>query len=1179
MAIKYIQDPNNKNASIPVSIKKKASSIANFLNTNKTVRAINSTVSKMPTPAEFGKGVSKEISKEAGIVFNFGKSILQGTARSGGTVAATIMDKTMDNPADTAAGKVQKFFYGEGAIKPLGEQSVEYAKALQEKGVNKYVAAPWGLLMAGGMAGLDFTGVGGEKKALEAIIKVSKLDDAVKIGKNIGIADDLVQDFAKAAVKVKDEKTAKSLVDSFAEIQKQTKTAVKAVPSTRLGPQGENLARIEVPSQSIKKSKDIGIELQSPKNISSTKSPTLLQQTIQEQKGKISGQKLLQENRLSLPTKYNKTLLKVKTSLEEAKTKAIEYVQNTDERVRQLVNRKDVKVSDISDPYLKMTLYPGRVASKVENAKAEVASIIQEAQKEKINRKEISDYMIAKHAPERNVALGEKASGITTEEANASLKAIEASANGKKIKELSDRLQKLNNQTLDTLKESGVISDELYTKLRTKYKNHIPLNRIFENTDDIGQALSGKGYNVKSTGIKKAVGSEREVSDITENIVLNYEQAVLRSEKNIVDQATLAFTRENKDILKGLMEEIHPQAVGQTFDGKMIMEKTNDPTILQMFENGKPVWIKIQDKNLAIALQGVGKEKLGVLLNTVAKITRFYSTLATRFNPEFALPNKIRDLQETAVYLAAQNKVGFRGATKAVARDSASVIDITAALAGKNTPGAKLYLEMKELGGTTGGFGLSTRKEVNLSLEKIESLMKNPTKKIANNLVQYIDDWNTIFEDSTRLSVYKTALDKGLSKERAAAMAKEASINFNRMGKGGPVINALYMFSNASIQGSAKMIKSLKNPKVLGATVLAVGGSVATVNSFNNKADPEWRDKVSKWDRLNGLPVVIPSTDGNFRYFTIPVSWGIKPIKVMADYADDAISGQKFDAKEMIEKTVSAIADAYNPVGGTDFTSAITPTALDLPIDIAKNKSWSGSQIRPTLYDKNTPADVQYFSSLKETETGRMAISISQLLQQKAGIAWSPADIKYAYDQVVGGAGRTASKVINLISGLATGKELPADEYPLLSRFYRERTEEEIGSGAGGETEEIKKILTEQSRERFNIEMNAEDLFESIKNNPDKAEKKRLLAETIKNNPEVAKKMVEIAKDEAKGLTYTNRLIKQLGVENGERGRYIVEKVKTLKTKEEKRVYLADLIKKGLLTKDVAKSILNEVKK
>src|SRR3990167_4494821 len=445
----------------------------------------------------------------------------------------------------------------------------------------------------------------------------------------------------------------------------------------------------------------------------------------------------------------------------------------------------------------------------------------------------------------------------------------------------------------------------------TKYKSHVPLNRIMGEADDIGQVLSGRGYDVLGTGIRTSKGSEREVADVLTNVITNYEQAVLRAEKNVVDQATLAFVRNNQDTVGDLLKISKPKAIGETFEGGALFEQTNDPSVLQLYEHGKRVWIKIEDPKLAVALRGVGKEKLPIGLNAVGAFTRLYSGLHTRFNPEFFLSNKIRDLQETAVYLSSQQGVGFKGSLSAVGRDPFSVRDVVNSLRGKETEGASLYQELKELGGTTGGFGLSTRKKVELNVEKMEKIANSKARGVANRLVEYVDNWNEIFEDSTRLSVYKQALSQGLTKDRAAAMAKEASINFNRMGQGGPIINALWMFSNASIQGSTKMLRSLKHPKVLGAVTVTVGGSVAVMNQWNDQVDPEWRNKVSKWDRLNGLPVVIPSTDEKFRYFTVPVSWGLKPIKVMADYAYDAVSRQEFNPQRMVEDTVTAMAETY----------------------------------------------------------------------------------------------------------------------------------------------------------------------------------------------------------------------------------------------------------------------------
>ena len=995
------------------------------------------------------------------------------------------------------------------------------------------------------------------------------------------IVSDKISEAAGAPVsKVSNLGTAKELPSLAEEAKKYKTTAPSTLGKPSAVAQGEGSI---VPSQQL----DTPLGTQNLAQQSQGISPTLGTPPL----AKLDLDKTLSRGYTEGPTIVNTSKqLKEPTSivrrvvdkLRQAGTGLTEYVQDMDVRVRQLQEKAGAIVDEASDPYLKMTLYPGRVGAKINAGKEKAQAIIDELTQSGLTKETLSDYLVARHAPERNAAIGEKAAGITTAEAQAKLAALEASPSGTRLKAIANKAQELNNTTLDLLHNAGVISSDLLKTLRTKYKNHVPLNRIFEETDDIGSALSGKGFDVRSTGIKAAKGSERDVSDVLTNIITNYEQAVLRSEKNIVDNATLTFVRKNKDILSDVMEEVKPRSVGVDFAGKPLMESTNDPTIVQMFENGKRVWIKVKDPQLAIALKGVGKEKLPALLRGVASFTRFYSGLATRFNPEFALPNKIRDLQETIVYLSSQPGVGFKGAARTATRDPGSMKDIIDSLRGLDTEGTRLYKEMQDLGGTTGGLGLSSRQQVELSVKRLEKLANSKTKRIASNLVEYVDDFNTIFEDSTRLSVYKQAIASGMSKDRAAAMAKEASINFNRMGRGGPLINALYMFSNASIQGSTKMIKSLKNPKVLGATVATVAGAVGAVNEWNDMLDPNWRDKVSKYDRQGGLPIMLPSTDGDVHYITIPVSWGIKPIKMMSDYAYDAAAGKGFDAKEAIGSLLGAVANSYNPVGGTDFVSAISPTVLDVPVEIGRNQQWSGSKIRPD-YDKNAPKDIQYFSSLGETKTGQGAISISEILKDKLNVKVSPADIKYAYDQYIGGAGRFIGKIGNILGGTATGKTPPLDEFPLLSRFYKERTAEEVGTGAGGRPEEIKSLLEEQSRERFRLKNEAMKEYNRLKEMSfiDKGKANTEGEKIQQQNPELFKKIREIATEDKKSLNYQDKLIGQLGVENGERAEYILAETDKLQTREEKNAYIEDLRSKGLVSNDVMEGIrkLIELKK
>lgn len=855
-----------------------------------------------------------------------------------------------------------------------------------------------------------------------------------------------------------------------------------------------------------------------------------------------------------------------------------EYVEDDWVRFKKLLKDPNVKVEDASNPYQKETLFHGKVSGRLDEGKEIVRKIDQDiletSKKLNVPDKQISDdvnrYLVARHAPERNASLGPRAAGMSDDEAKAIIKEIESSPAGAEVKRIADTVQDYNYKTLEILKEGGVIDDVLYNTLRKKYKNHVPLQRIFDDSESVDQFLTGRGFDVKGTGLKRAKGSEREVADILENVTANYEQAVIRAEKNVVDNATLKFARENKHL--GIFEEIKPKAIGRSFKGDILMENIKDPSVLALRENGKPVYLKIKDPHMAAVLKGVNRQKVDGLLKFVASFTRFYSGLMTRFNPEFAFPNKIRDLQETMVYLASKNEIGFKGAAKAVTKDASSVKDVYDFIRGTDSAGAKIYKQMIADGGTTGGLGLSTRKQVELDLAQIRKLNRSTPRMAAKKVVDMVDNWNKLFEDSTRLSVYKQALESGLSRDRAAAMAKEASINFNKMGKGGPLINSLWMFSNASIQGSAKLLRSMKNPKVAGTVIAGVSGAVLATSEWNDRVDPDWRDKVSKWDRLNGLTVVLPGGSGdNFNYVTVPVSWGLKPIKVSAEYAMDTMNGKGEGFGGSMSAIVSSVLESYNPIGGTDLVSAGVPTLLDLPVDLARNKAWSGSKIRPD-FDSSAPASTLYFRSLRESPLGRGFISATRGISEKTGgrIEISPADVNYAYQQLVGGTGRFLSKSVTSGTDLAKGELPPVREIPFASRFLRSVPNEETGK-ASGEANSIKRILSEQSRDRFYLKQDAEVMFEEMKKMP-KEERAATWAKLAKEQPDIATKLSEIAKDQALGLNYTDRLVKQLGVENGERAKYLVAKFKEAK-KEDRAEMWKDMVNKKLLTKDVIKQI------
>jgi hypothetical protein len=853
-------------------------------------------------------------------------------------------------------------------------------------------------------------------------------------------------------------------------------------------------------------------------------------------------------------------------AMQTAKTNILEYVQNTEERLRKLQEDPSLRIDDNSNPYQQMTLMPGRVGAQIEDVQDRLRTVFKDmndvaksgGRKLEDMRNDVNDFLWLRHAPERNASLGDGAAGIKTDEAIKRMDALKASPQYTDIVRLGDDLARMNRESLGLLLDSGVIKPELYDTLTTKYKNYVPLNRIMDTTSDISGSLSGRGFDVKSTGIRRAKGSSRDVSDIVENTILNYEQAVIRAEKNIVDRATLQFVQENEKALDGLMKVRRPRG----------LETTDDPQILQLFEEGKRVWIKIEDPHLAIAMKGTGRQQLPHIFYPVAAFTRLMSGLATRFNPEFAFTNIVRDIQERTVFLSAQKGVGGKEAFKAAGRDPASIKAVTDFVLGRETADAALYKEMKMLGGTTGGMGLSTRKKAQLNIRHLERAATSSSPiQYGRKALEYIDNWNTVFEDATRLTTYKTALANGLSKRQAAALAKEATVNFNRMGKGGPVINGMYMFANASIQGSVKTIRAMKNPKVLAGLTVTIGTAVTAVNEWNDSVDPEWRKKVSKWDVINSLPIVLPSDDGTFRTFAIPVAYGIKPMRVAADYAYRLANDEDVSALDMTDGVLSSIMESYNPVGGTDMMSAATPTILDLPLEIVRNKKWSGSVIKPD-FDPYSPESTKYFDNLEDKTSGKIAISLTEKLAGW-GVEVSPADLVYAFESYISGAGRSAERFFEIGVSVATEGELPPiSDFPFISRFYKAKAEDEIFNTQSQSN--LKELLTEDRRERFYLGKKADAAWDSIAELPSE-EKKQKLKELAASDPELFDKVADIAEAEKIGLVGEERQLKRAAV--SVRASYIAGELKTLKTKEERRALLQNYIDKKIATNAVLDAI------
>ena len=141
-----------------------------------------------------------------------------------------------------------------------------------------------------------------------------------------------------------------------------------------------------------------------------------------------------------------------------------------------------------------------------------------------------------------------------------------------------------------------------------------------------------------------------------------------------------------------------------------------------------------------------------------------------------------------------------------------------------------------------------------------------------------IADANAAVDNGIRLAVFVNAKRLGKTDAEAASLAKNLTINFNRRGELGPVMNSAYLFFNAGVQGTAVLVKALKHKKVrkIAAGIVVAGFIMEMMNAMISPEDDDGEDKYSKIpDFTKSRNFIIMSPDGTAITFPMPYGYNV----------------------------------------------------------------------------------------------------------------------------------------------------------------------------------------------------------------------------------------------------------------------------------------------------------------
>jgi len=764
-------------------------------------------------------------------------------------------------------------------------------------------------------------------------------------------------------------------------------------------------------------------------------------------------------------------------------------------RVTQNIKAAGVNLADRWDAYLQEELYHGRAAKRVKDfLDNELNPLIEDMRARKVSIDDLQQYLWNRHAEERNIQIAkvnpdmkDGGSGITTQDAKDYLSAL-TPEDKSNYEALAARVYAINAGSRQTLVDYGLESAGTISTWNNTYKSYVPLKR---DEMDLGFGMgTGQGFSVKGGAAKRAMGSSKQVVDIIANIAQQREQYIIRGEKNRVATALVGLAKTNPN--EDFWEVDNPPRIRMIGKESGLVEEYTDPTyknhpnvivarILNKrgeVEERSVVFNKSNERamQLSASMKNLDVDQMeGWLRDWVAPITRYFASVNTQYNPIFGTLNIIRDVQGALLNLSTTPIAGKqKGVLKLLTPALRGIYADTRTANGIKKPlqffsytqsqkqqaqaMRTLWEEFQREGGKTGYRDMfanaaerseAIQKSIDptwwakTKLGKVVSangLLTVPEEMIKDKTIKPIFDWlsdyNETLENSVRLAVYKVAVDNGQTKQQAASIAKNISVNFNRKGNMGQNLGALYAFFNASVQGTARIAETLtgKRGQQIVAGGLLFGAMQAVALMLAGFGDEEPREFVR--DRN----IIIPL--GDKRYATIPMPLGYNAIPNLGRILTEwALSGFE-KTNDRFTHILSMSAEVFNPIGGNgSIMSIVTPTALDPVNDLSQNKDWTNNQI--SREDINQNAQTAGFTRTKDktwsgyVEIARFINKLTGGTEYTAGNISPTGDaIDYLVGQAFGGVGRELSKAGTTAEALLTGEELPPYKVPLVGRFY-----------------------------------------------------------------------------------------------------------------------------------------------
>lgn len=815
---------------------------------------------------------------------------------------------------------------------------------------------------------------------------------------------------------------------------------------------------------------------------------------------------------------------------------------------------------------------------------------------DKVLRKQLADYMMAKHGLERNEKFAARDaqaaaqngadynkeyqnnrkkdySGLTALTGNAYTAAAEAAAQQMVADFEADHdttalWEKVNDATKTTLAKiylSGMLSEESYEQIRDMFDYYIPLRGWDETTsDEVYGYLTSKDGPLRGSTIKHAYGRSSKADDPIATIDLMADTAIRQANRNEMKQRFLTFAQNHPSDLVSVNklwlqydatnDEWVPvfadikaddsaydvERKVKAFEARMEALAAADPDNYKSGEDAKNIPYKVVKGNVsehqvlvkrdgvtyvltingnpraAQALNGLTNpdvETAGVIGNMlkVAEYTnRQLSAFYTTRTPDFIVSNFFRDmLYSNCMTWVKENPRYALTFHKNFGKVNPTTMRVLFGKWEKGTldDGKALEHQFKMFMLNGGETGYTNVKDIEGKKREIVAELKRQgsvPRKAWNALGMQLDLLNRSVENCARFAAFITSQELGRSIERSIYDAKEVSVNFNKKGSGGKMVNAngqtglgkvgsymsgggrlFYVFWNAGVQCMTNFGRAAKRHPgkfAAGAASMFILGAVIPLLAQALGGDDD-DDK----NAYHNLPEYVRRSNICFRtgeqWITIPLPIEFRAIYGMGELATGVISGnENYSDGELAKQMVSQMSQVLplDFMEGGGGLHAFIPSVAKPLVEAASNKGWTGLPIyKDTPWNQNDPEFTKVYKS-----ADKYIVGASKWLNEFTGgddykKGWAdvvnPAQVEYILNGYFGGYFKVPNQLVKMAETAFGDREFEWRNMMIANRLVKSGDERTAHRKLVNEYFEYKRDYEETKRLKKKYEKAAEE--------------------------------------------------------------------------------------------------------